>query len=155
MKEIFGGRARGAKFGLALVVALTVSLTATAVAMAAPTQQNTSRAGNAASAFGAVPLAPTAVLYDQMDNPAPTPGGVTSQDFEASFDQFDAWTADDFIVGAGLTWNITGVDVAGEYGTTSGPRRASTSLLRRQRANLPGALLASRLSSTYRVTRTQ
>jgi hypothetical protein len=37
------------------------------------------------------PAVPDAVLYDQMTNPAPTPGGVTSQDFETSFDAFDSF----------------------------------------------------------------
>src|SRR5690349_24628725 len=40
------------------------------------------------------PANPAAVLYDQMDQPAPVPGGVTSQDFEASFDQYDSFAAD-------------------------------------------------------------
>src|SRR4051812_21555629 len=44
------------------------------------------------------PAHPDLVLYDQMSNPAPTPGGVTSQDFETAFDAFDTQAADDFVV---------------------------------------------------------
>ena len=33
-----------------------------------------------------MPAQPNVVLYDQINNPAPTPGGVTSQDFETVID---------------------------------------------------------------------
>ena len=65
------------------------------------------------------PASPRDVLYDQMDQPAGTPGGVTSQDFEVDFDAYDSFAADDFVVPAGGC-TITGVDVAGEY-STGGP----------------------------------
>ena len=68
-----------------------------------------------------LPALPDSVLYDQMTNPAPTPGGVTSQDFETVNDPFDTFAADDFVVPAGQTWTITEVDVAGEYGNGPGP----------------------------------
>ena len=58
-----------------------------------------------------VPAATTAVLYDQMN--APAGGGITSQDFEAANDAYDDQAADDFVVPAGQTWNVTGVDVVG------------------------------------------
>jgi len=64
-----------------------------------------------------VPTAPTVVLYDQYDNPAPTPtppvySGVTSQDFEPELDIYDSFAADDFVVPAGQIWNITEVGCA-------------------------------------------
>src|SRR2546423_13983240 len=49
------------------------------------------------------PAAPNVVLYDQINNPAPTPGGVTSQDFATVNDPFDSFAADDFVVPAGQT----------------------------------------------------
>src|SRR5437867_2484179 len=60
-----------------------------------------------------------AVLYDQINNPAPTPGGVTSQDFEAANNAFDSEAADDFVVPGGQVWTINIVQVVGEY--TTGP----------------------------------
>ena len=55
------------------------------------------------------------VLYDQTNNPAPRPGGVSSQDFETTQDAFDSMAADDFIVPVGQTWKITQVVSVGEY----------------------------------------
>src|SRR5262245_65561448 len=54
-----------------------------------------------------------AVIYDQYDNIGTS--SFPSQDFEASIDNFDAQGADDFVVPAGETWNITEVDVHGDY----------------------------------------
>src|SRR5258705_10843659 len=93
--------------------------------MAASTSQlpTISNVGTAAPAPAVtMPALPAGdILYDQMNNPPPTPGGVTSQDFEASEDAFDSFAADDFVVPGGETWNITGVDVAGEYTPGGGP----------------------------------
>jgi hypothetical protein len=60
-----------------------------------------------------VPAATTAVLYDQMD--AASSDDVRSQDFEAAFVTFTNQAADDFVVPAGQTWNVTGVDVVGDF----------------------------------------
>jgi hypothetical protein len=54
-----------------------------------------------------IPAAPAVILYDQMDNPAPTPppppsnGVITSQDCEPKFDNYDSFAADDFVVPEG------------------------------------------------------
>src|SRR6185436_19564757 len=45
------------------------------------THNSGSALGNAAPA---PPANPNLVLYDQINNPAPVPGGVTSQDFETA-----------------------------------------------------------------------
>jgi hypothetical protein len=64
--------------------------------------------------------APAIILYDQMNNPAPTPppppsnGVITSQDYEPEFDNYDSFAADDVVVPEGQIWNITEVDVIGE-----------------------------------------
>jgi len=60
-----------------------------------------------------VPAATTAVLYDQMD--AASGGNVSSQDFEAANAAFTDQAADDFVVPAGRTWSVTGVDVVGDF----------------------------------------
>ena len=88
------------------------------------------------------------ILYDQMDNPAPTPGGVTSQDFETANDPFDSFAADDFVVPGGETWSITGVDVAGEY-STGGPAASFNVFFYADSATLPGTLVATRLANPY------
>ena len=68
-----------------------------------------------------IPAAPATILYDQTDNPAPTPppppsnGVVTSQDYDPEFDNYDSFAADDFVVPEGQIWNITEVDVIGEF----------------------------------------
>src|SRR5439155_2376121 len=106
----------------------------------------TSNVGGPAPAIPApvppAPKAPAVVLYDQINNPAPTPGGVTSQDFEAAFDPFDSSAADDFVVPAGQTWNITEVDVAGEYTVGGGPAASFNVFFYSDTATLPGALVA-------------
>jgi len=96
------------------------------------------------------PALPTGdVLYDQMDNPAPVPGGVTSQDFEVAFDAFDSFAADDFVIPGGETWNITGVDVAGEYGNGPGPAASFNVFFYADSGTLPGTLVATRLANTF------
>jgi len=80
----------------------------------------------AVSVFPPVPAPPAVILYEQYDNPAPTPtpptpGGVTSQDFEPELDSYDSFAADDFVIPAGQIWNITEVDVIGESSEPPAP----------------------------------
>ena len=96
-----------------------------------------------------LPAVPAAVLYDQMTNPAPTPGGVTSQDFETVNDPFDTFAADDFVVPAGQTWTISEVDVAGEYGNGPGPAASFNVFFYTDSATLPGTLIATRLANPF------
>jgi hypothetical protein len=95
------------------------------------------------------PHAPAVVLYDQYDNPAPTPGGVTSQDFEPALDNYDSFAADDFVVPAGQAWNITEVDVIGEYSEPPVPPDSFHVLFYADSGTLPGTLVASRLANPY------
>ena len=76
---------------------------------------NSNDNGSPSGSATCTPAGTPGVLYDQINNPAPTPGGVTSQDFEAANDAFDSFAADDFVVPAGQTWNVTQVVVSGEY----------------------------------------
>lgn len=91
------------------------------------------------------------VLYDQYNNAATTPPGrITSQDFEAALDSSDAQAADDFVVPAGQTWNVTGVDVDGDYADGPGPADSvHVYFYANGAANLPGSLVASRPANTY------
>jgi hypothetical protein len=95
-----------------------------------------------------LPAAPAVVLYDQINNPA-LPGGTTSQDFEPGFDQFDTFTADDFVVPAGQSWTITEVDVSGEYSTGGGPAASFHVFFYQDNLTLPGTLVATRLANPY------
>ena len=62
---------------------------------------------------------PAAVLWDQTNSAGTT--ATTSQNFEAAYDRFDAEVADDFEVPSGSFWNITHIDVSGQYFSGAGP----------------------------------
>ena len=51
------------------------------------------------------------VLYDQYDNAGPY--STRSQNYEEFLDAYDAELADDFVVPAGVRWDVSGVDVQG------------------------------------------
>lgn len=102
-----------------------------------------------------IPPAETAIiLYDQTNNPAPTPtppapGGVTSQDFEAQLDNHDSFAADDFVVPAGQVWNITEVDAIGESSEPPAPPESFHVFFYADSGTLPGTLVASRLANPF------
>jgi hypothetical protein len=64
-------------------------------------------------------VGPMDVLYDQNSNDSGI--GIVSQNFESSFDQYDAQAADDFKVPHGSKWHVSEVDVSGVYFNGSGP----------------------------------
>lgn len=78
-----------------------------------------SSSANTGAKAGAKPISNQAVLYDQ--NSDDNGVGIVSQNFEATFDAYDAQGADDFTVPAGSCWKITSVDVTGVYFNGSGP----------------------------------
>ena len=45
----------------------------------------------------------------------PSTGGVTAQDFESTYNQYDAQVADDFIVPTGVTWYVDSIIIPGSY----------------------------------------
>jgi uncharacterized repeat protein (TIGR02543 family) len=87
-------------------------------------------------------------LYNQYNNPAPTPGGVTSQNFDAANDAFDSEAADDFVVPAGVNWTVTTLDVQGEY-TAAGPVVDFNVVFYANVGNLPGSVVAARPAQAY------
>src|SRR4029450_9276742 len=93
---------------------------------------------------------PGSVLYDQYGNFATEePINIPSQDAETALDFFDSQAADDFIVPAGQTWEVTEVDVLGEY-DSSGPAGSFHVFFYQNGAgDLPGPLVASRLENPY------
>ena len=98
-----------------------------------------------------IPAAPAVILYDQTDNPAPTPppppsnGVITSQDYEPKFDNYDSFAADDFVVPEGQIWNITEVDVIGESSEPPVRRIRSMFFSTRIAARSPGRWLQAGL----------
>jgi hypothetical protein len=108
----------------------------------------------AISVIPPVPAAPAIILYDQMDNPAPTPtppmpGGVTSQDYEPKFDNYDSFAADDFVIPADQIWIITEVDVIGESSEPPAPPDSFHVFFYADSGTLPGTLVASRFANSY------
>ena len=127
---------------LAWIVVLGAAATAAAARSPRPTS------GLAHEQFVAPPVrVGTVVLYDQYDNPAAF--DVTSQDFEPAFDAFDSQGADDFVVPAGQTWSIEGVDVDGTY--NGGPAASFHVSFYADAGTLPGALACSRLANPFTV----
>ncbi|RLD33271.1 MAG: hypothetical protein DRJ02_11560, partial [Bacteroidetes bacterium] len=64
------------------------------------------------------------VLYDQLGTP--TTGAYASQNFEPSYDIYDSYVADDFVVPTGEQWVITSVTATGgEWGTPGGFTQAN------------------------------
>ena len=109
----------------------------------------------AVSVIPPIPAAPAIILYDQMNNPAPTPppppsnGVITSQDYEPEFDNYDSFAADDFVVPEGQIWNITEVDVIGEASEPPVPPDSFHVFFYADSRTLPGTLVASRLANPY------
>ena len=83
------------------------------------------------------PVAPNVVLYDQYDNAGGT--SLVAQDFESSFDAYDAEGADDFVVPSGETWNVDEVDILGVYFNGPGPSDSFHVFIYADAGGLPGA----------------
>ena len=105
----------------------------------------------AASSHGALRVVPAqnpdAVLYDQMDNDSGI--GITSQNFEASFDIYDNMGADDFTVPSGFIWKVSEVDVAGLYYNGAGPAASVHVAFYKSKGGLPGKLVADFPAEAY------
>ncbi len=102
---------RGAWLFLTLLFALLVgmvevSLTGTAAQASVP-------------GYASAPLAPQAVLYDQMDNG--TNFYISSQENPPAEAAFSTQTADDFTVPGGSTWSVESVVVFGSTNTFTQP----------------------------------
>jgi len=81
------------------------------------------------------------VLYNQNDNYAGS--GVNSQNYEASFSQYNDQGADDFVVPAHATWTITEVDVSGQYFNGSGPASSEDVIFYADNKGTPGNTVAT------------
>lgn len=139
-------------FDLRVLIALFVVSAGAAVALFATAIPSGLAVETALAEEGPTPTpTPGTVLYDQYDNFATKePVNIPSQDAETALDFFDSQAADDFIVPAGQTWEITEVDVLGEYDNKTGPAASFHVFVYENGAgDLPGILVASRLESPY------
>ena len=111
---------------------------------------SSSRAEAQATGILPVPELPLAVLHDQYDNATTEePVEIISQDAETAFDFFDSQAADDFIVPAGETWEISEVDVLGRYDGPGPAESFHVFFYDNGAGNLPGNLIESRLGNPY------
>src|SRR5215472_15262484 len=93
------------------------------------------------------PRLPSVVLYDQYDNAGTN--ATSSQDFESAFDPFDDFTADDFVVPSGQTWNISEVDMQGTYDGFTGPAVAFHVFFYQDSGGLPGTQVYAAMNQPY------
>jgi VCBS repeat protein len=94
-----------------------------------------------------VPKFPAAVLYDQLNNPGTL--STSSQDFEAAYNTSDDFTADDFVVPGGQTWNITEVDAQGVYASSGGPAVSFNVFFYQNNGGLPGTSVYTATGQSY------
>jgi hypothetical protein len=138
-------------FDLRVVTALFVVSVAVFMALFATANPSELAVDTALPGQGPTPTpTPGSILYDQYDNFATekTPN-IPSQDAETALDFFDSQAADDFIVPAGQTWQVTEVDVLGEYDSTGPAASFHVFFYENGAGDLPGILVASRLQNPY------
>ncbi len=84
-------------------------------------------------------------LYDQTSDELSS--AIGSQNFGATYSQYDDAAADDFVVPAGHKWAIKEVDVAGvDYG--SGPAPSLNVILYKNSSGIPGAVKSQCLNES-------
>src|SRR5215467_258861 len=93
------------------------------------------------------PKLPNVILYDQYDNAGTN--ATSSQDFEAAFDPFDDFTADDFVVPGGQTWNVSEVDMQGTYDGFTGPAISFHVFFYQDSGGLPGTQVYAAMNQPY------
>jgi hypothetical protein len=138
-------------FDLRVVTALFVVSVAVFMALFATANPSERAVETALAGEGPTPTpTPGSILYDQYDNfsTEQTPN-IPSQDAETALDFFDSQAADDFIVPAGQTWQVTEVDVLGEYDSTGPAASFHVFFYENGAGDLPGILVASRLQNPY------
>jgi hypothetical protein len=133
-------------FGLRALTALFVVLAAVFVALFATANPSRPFLQTVLAEEGPTPTpTPGSVLYDQYGNFATEePINIPSQDAETALDFFNSQPADDFIVPAGQTWQVTEVDVLGEYDSTGPAASFHVFFYENGAGDIPGILVASR-----------
>jgi len=138
-------------FDLRALTALFVILAAVFVALFARANSSGPVLQRVLAVEGPTPTpTPQSVLYDQYDNFATKePINIPSQDAETALDFFDSQAADDFIVPAGQTWQVTEVDLLGEYDSDGPAASFHVFFYENGAGDLPGLLVAGRLQNPF------
>jgi len=124
----------------ASAVFAAVSISSAATAGAGSGRPAAAGHGRAASV---APLAPEAVLWNQIGSPGTS--SISSQNFEAALDPYDDAGADDFTIPTGRRWRIKGIRAVGVY-VGSGPCASETVTFYRNNGpgGGPGTVIAAR-----------
>src|SRR5215211_1379159 len=149
MEKKFASKSRF--LNLCVLAALFVGSAGAAVALFATANPSRLAVYTALAEAGPTPTpTPGNVIYDQYDNFATekTPN-IPSQDAETALDFFDSQAADDFIIPAGESWQITEVDVLGEYDSAGPAASFHVFFYENGAGDLPGILVAIRLENPY------
>jgi hypothetical protein len=93
-----------------------------------------------------IPKFPEVILYDQLDNPGTF--SPVSQEFPDEPD-FTAFTADDFFVPGGQSWQVTEVYAQGVYFNGNGPVNNFNVFFYQDSGGLPGTLVSTRTAQPY------
>jgi cell division septation protein DedD len=138
-------------FDLRALTALFVILAAVFVALFARANSSGPVLQRVLAVEGPTPTpTPQSVLYHQYDNFATKePINIPSQDAETALDFFDSQAADDFIVPAGQTWQVTEVDLLGEYDSDGPAASFHVFFYENGAGDLPGLLVAGRLQNPF------
>jgi len=123
-----------------LAAAAALALSAAGSAHATKATPGAVHVGNGVKVQPFVSKGAMAVLYDQTANDSGS--GIVSQNFEATYDAYDAQAADDFVVPAGASWRIKEVDVGGAYFNGSGPAVSENVTFYKDKKGKPGAVVA-------------
>jgi len=110
------------------------------IASAAGTHPSATTAGSHVKAQPLKAHGPAGVLYDQNNNDGGI--GIVSQNFEVTFDAYDAQPADDFVVPEGHKWKVSEVDVTGVYFNGSGPAVSENVTFYKDKGGHPGKVVA-------------
>jgi len=126
-------------FSVVAVVAVTVAV-AVAVGTAGAKTGKPTASGAAATGTAHVMTSPDALgtLFDNNNNDNGI--GISSQNFEASFDAYDDAAADDFIVPQNTKWHIKQVIVTGVYYNGSGPAVSENVTFYTNKSKLPNTV---------------
>jgi hypothetical protein len=93
-----------------------------------------------AQKFNLSPKKKGGVLYNQNSNDASD--AIDSQIFESTFSAYDDQGADDFKV-TGKDWDVTGVDVTGQFFNGSGPASSENVTFYADASGVPGKMVKS------------
>jgi hypothetical protein len=93
-----------------------------------------------------VPKLPGVILYDQLNSPGTF--STSSQEFP-NFPTYTDFTADDFVVPSGQTWNITEVDAQGVYFNGPGPADNFNVFFYQNNSGMPGTQIYTATAQSY------